>query len=116
MVPGSTAGLTHNFTPFLDQRPGVPAGERLKAIAGSHGSGVFRFASAGEVRVELQRADGRPVPGFTLEDAAPLVGDKVEGEVSWRSNARLATLAGQPVRLRSVMWDAGLHSLQLTAT
>ncbi|MCP4643936.1 MAG: hypothetical protein GY851_26065, partial [bacterium] len=27
--------LSHNFAPFLDTRPGVPASERLKAVAGT---------------------------------------------------------------------------------
>lgn len=39
--------LTHNFCPFLDTRPGVPADERYKAIGGSgKSSGVARFVSA----------------------------------------------------------------------
>ncbi len=28
-------GIAHNFSPFLDRRPGVPAGERFKAIGGA---------------------------------------------------------------------------------
>ena len=37
----------HNFTPFVDPRPDIPADERYKAVAYSHqGSGLGVFASA----------------------------------------------------------------------
>ncbi len=38
--------FSHNFAPFLDQRPGVPTYERFKAVAGTSASGLFGFASA----------------------------------------------------------------------
>ncbi len=39
--------FTHNFSPFLDTRPGVPAAERYKAIGGTnHSGGFYLFASA----------------------------------------------------------------------
>jgi hypothetical protein len=36
---------SHNFSPFLDARPGVPRDERHKALAG-HGGGLMAFGSA----------------------------------------------------------------------
>jgi hypothetical protein len=42
--------FSHNFSPMLDRRPGVAAGERYKALAGVHQSGLFAFASADGVR------------------------------------------------------------------
>jgi hypothetical protein len=38
--------FTHNFTPFLDSRPGVGPDARYKALAGSGGSGLVAFKSA----------------------------------------------------------------------
>ncbi len=38
--------FSHNFTPFLDTKPGVPADERYKALAGTSKSGLAPFASA----------------------------------------------------------------------
>jgi len=35
-----------NFTPFLDTRPGVPAPERFKALAGNETTGLVAFVSA----------------------------------------------------------------------
>jgi hypothetical protein len=43
------AGLppfSHNFCPFIDTRPGVPKGERWKALAGTRKTGLVAFASA----------------------------------------------------------------------
>jgi hypothetical protein len=36
---------THNFSPFLDTRPNVPADERYKAIAGLKSSGLLAYVS-----------------------------------------------------------------------
>ena len=38
--------FTHNFTPFLDTRPGVGPDARYKALAGSGGTGLIAFKSA----------------------------------------------------------------------
>ncbi|MBO9605655.1 MAG: hypothetical protein J7639_06875 [Paenibacillaceae bacterium] len=42
VVHGSIA---HNFSPFLDTRPGVPAEQRYKAVAGYAPEGLFAFVS-----------------------------------------------------------------------
>jgi len=42
--------FTHNFSPFLDTRPGVPDQERYKAWAGIRSSGLVSFASADGLR------------------------------------------------------------------
>jgi len=36
---------SHNFSPFLDTRPGVPESERYKAVAGLHPDGLFIYDS-----------------------------------------------------------------------
>lgn len=37
---------SHNFSPFVDARPGVPADERFKALGGTSHSGLIGFVSA----------------------------------------------------------------------
>lgn len=37
--------VTHNFAPFLDTGPGVPAAERFKALGGTGADGLFGFIS-----------------------------------------------------------------------
>ncbi len=38
-------GITHNFAPLLDTRPGVPKSERFKALGGIAPHGLFAFVS-----------------------------------------------------------------------
>ena len=37
--------VTHNFCPFIDTRPGVPASERFKAVGGTGKAGLFGYVS-----------------------------------------------------------------------
>lgn len=56
-------GVTHNFSPFLDTRPGVPRAERFKALGGiihrNPGGGLFAFGS--EDGIHWHKLDSRPV-------------------------------------------------------
>lgn len=72
---------------------------------------LLNLVSRGETRVELQDAEGRALPGFTLEDCAPLKGDFVDGAVAWQGGS-LSALAGRPVRLRFALRAADLYALQ----
>ena len=45
VVLANAAPVTHNFCPFLDTNPDVPAGERYKAIGGTDRSGLIGYAS-----------------------------------------------------------------------
>lgn len=53
------APLSHNFAPFLDRRPNVPANQRFKALAGTESSGLVAFASPDGRR--WQRLQEEPV-------------------------------------------------------
>ena len=46
IVLAHMAPLSHNFSPFLDKRPGVSADERYKAISGTAGTGLVGFVSS----------------------------------------------------------------------
>ncbi|MBI4340532.1 MAG: hypothetical protein HY680_11365, partial [Chloroflexi bacterium] len=64
------------------------------------------------VRVEIQDADGRPIPGYALEEGSELYGDEIEGVVPWRDGPDVSALAGRPVRLRFALKDADLYALR----
>lgn len=72
----------------------------------------YSTSAAGQVRVEIQDADGKTIPGFSLEDCEPIYGDHIARTVGWNDKPDLARLAGQPVRLRFEMSDADLYSLK----
>jgi hypothetical protein len=72
----------------------------------------YSTSAAGDIRVEIQDSAGKPIPGFSLIECPPLVGDHVERVVKWARGHDLSTLAGKPVRLRFVMIDSDLFSLR----
>lgn len=58
------APFTHNFSPLLDTRPGVPAAERFKALGGIMSSGLVAFVSADGLSWKKLRAE----PVLTKQD------------------------------------------------
>jgi hypothetical protein len=72
----------------------------------------FATSAAGSVRVELQTAGGKPIPGHALADCDELFGDTLDRTVTWNGNADVSSHAGQPVRLRFVLADADIYSMQ----
>lgn len=72
----------------------------------------YATSAAGGIRVEVQDATGKPIPGFALGDAVELIGDDIERTVGWRQGTDVGKLAGQPIRLRFVMKEADLYAIQ----
>lgn len=70
----------------------------------------FATSAVGTVQVEIQNADGTPIPGFTLADAPEAFGDKIDAAFAWKNGSDVSSLAGKPVRLRFVLRDADLYS------
>lgn len=69
-------------------------------------------SAAGSIRVELQDAAGRALPGYGLEECEEFIGDRIEHRIAWKQGSEVSRLAGQPVRLRFVMKEADLFSLR----
>ena len=57
-------------------------------------------------------ASGKPMPGLAASDCPEIIGDQIERVVRWKAGSGLRKLAGEPVRLRFVMKDADLFSIQ----
>ncbi len=72
----------------------------------------YSTSAAGRVRVELQDADGKALPGFALDDCLPIYGDDIARFVKWKAGEDVNAFAGKPVRLRFAMEDADLFSLR----
>ena len=70
----------------------------------------FATSAAGGLRVELQDADGTPLPGYTLADSIELIGNEIERDVVWKGGADVSKLAGKPIRIRFEMKDVDLYS------
>jgi hypothetical protein len=105
---------------FASVRAGYPGGEfRTRPLVFTGSTLVLNHATsaAGSIRVEIQDADGKPLPGFALEDSPVIWGDRIEEEVRWKrftrtESALLKPLAGVPIRLRFVMRDTDLYSFR----
>lgn len=100
---------------FVSVNAPMSGGELLTRPLTFTGSKLFlNFATsaAGSLKVELQDADGKALPGFSLADCEELFGDSVDRAVVWKSGANLTTLADQPVRIRFTLNDADLYAFQ----
>lgn len=71
----------------------------------------YSTSAAGGLRVELQDADGNPLDGYKLDDCPRIVGDQIDGPITWKE-ADVAALKGRPVRLCVELHDADLYSFQ----
>ena len=103
-----TDGFASVHAPFAGgtmlTRPLVFSGRQLVAN--------YSTSSVGSVRVEILDANGRVIPGYSLDECEELIGDEISRKVAWKGKTDLAELAGQPLRLRFAMKDADIYSLQ----
>lgn len=72
----------------------------------------YATSAAGSLRLEIQDREGRPVPGFSLDESNEIFGDSISQIAHWKGGSDLSALAGQPVRIRFVLKDADLYSIQ----
>ncbi len=66
----------------------------------------------GEAWVELQDETGKPLPGYTFEDAVSVDRNGVAQEVWWHGGPDIGSLSGRPVRLKIKMRSAKLCAFQ----
>ena len=100
---------------FVSVTAGWKGGELLTKPLVFKGSQLhlnFATSAAGSLRVEVQDAKGRPLPGFALADCDVQFGDSVGRAVTWKNNPNLGALVGKPVRLLFALKDANLFALQ----
>ncbi len=74
----------------------------------------YSTSAAGSIRVEIQEANGDPIPDFLLQDSPEIFGDAIEQTVAWEQGSTVDALAGKPIRLRFVMKDADLYSIRFS--
>ncbi|WP_299468743.1 hypothetical protein [uncultured Gimesia sp.] len=72
----------------------------------------YSTSAAGQIRVELQDANGKPIPGFTLEENEPIFGDHISRIVKWNNGSDVSSLQEKPVRIHFAMEDADLFSIK----
>ncbi|MGD0091595.1 MAG: hypothetical protein ABSE73_16890 [Planctomycetota bacterium] len=100
---------------FVSVNAGQVDGELITKVFTFSGKELvlnYSTSAAGSIRVEIQAPDGKALPGYSLSECKPLVGDKIEGSVSWLQGSDVNTLSGKPVRLRYVLNEADLYAMQ----
>jgi len=68
--------------------------------------------AAGSVALEIQDAEGKPLPGFTLDDCKALSYDDTDRVIAWKAGSDVSALAGKTIRLRWVLKDADVYSFR----
>lgn len=100
---------------FVSVNAGYGGGEvttRPLVFDGSELELNYSTSAVGSVRVEIQDAEGRPLPGFALDDFPEKFGDEIEGVMNWNGGRDVSSLAGKPVRLRFALMDADLFAFK----
>lgn len=72
----------------------------------------YSTSAAGSVAVELQDADGKPIPGHDVKSCPEIYGDAIEHVVTWKGGSDLSQFAGRAIRLRFIMKDADVYALR----
>lgn len=94
-------------------RPGEVVTKPLQ-FAGQELEVNLATSAAGFLRVEIQDAEGKPVPGFAAADCPEIIGDSIARTVRWTNGANVGALAGRALRLRFVLKDADLYSFRFS--
>ena len=98
-MPGTSGGPRGGS---LTTKPIQFRGKQLEVNFATHGKG--------QVRVELQDADGKAIPGLAANNCAPLIGDATAQSVQWNTKRQLASLAGKTIRIKFEVTDGDLYS------
>jgi hypothetical protein len=68
----------------------------------------------GTAFVELRNGDGRPVPGFTMEECEEIAGNYIDQAVYWKGVKDVLSLVGTPVKLYFKLSRTKLYAFQFT--
>jgi hypothetical protein len=102
---------------FASVRAGAAGGEMITKPLTFTGSRLVLnhvTAPAGSVRVEIQDANGTPIPGYALANSTARTGDTLEETMSWTGGSDLSALAGTTIRLRFVLQDSDVCTMRFT--
>lgn len=79
------------------------------------GKYFFVNAEAKELRVELLDEDGRVLPGFSKADCVVLASlNATKQQVQWKTEKKLASLAGKSLRIKFYMTDGDLYAFWIS--
>lgn len=74
----------------------------------------YATSAVGEIKVEIQDENGKPIPGFSLDESQTIIGNEISRIVEWNSKSDVSGIAGKTVRMKIYIKDADLYSLKFT--
>ena len=74
----------------------------------------YATSAAGSVYVAIEDQNGKPIPGYGLDECKEILGNEIAREVCWENGPDVRGLSGRTVRLRFSMRDADLFSLRFS--
>lgn len=72
----------------------------------------YSTSAAGEILIELLDEDGNKLPGYSMEECQPIIGNEISRTVYWNKSKDLTKLAGKPVKMRIYLKDADIYSFK----
>ena len=123
--------FTYRSDGFVSASGGPGGGDLVTHALKFSGSRLevnFRARPGGQLRVEFQDQEGRPIPGYSLVDCPGLTGDSTRIIVNWKQcpcsqetpseeetiQPDVGSLAGQTIRVRFRLENADLYSFRFT--
>ena len=117
--PGSRVRrFTFRTDGFVSVHAGAEGGELVtKPIRFTGKELALNYATtdAGRLQVEIQDANGKPLPGYALSDCPPLTGDHIEQTVKFKGGSDVGALADKPIRLRFRISNGDLFAMRFRA-
>ncbi len=74
----------------------------------------YSTSAAGGIRIEIQDDTGKPIPGYSIDEAVEMIGNEIERAARWKAGDEVSSLVGRTVRLRFAMKDADLYAIQFS--
>jgi hypothetical protein len=100
---------------FASLSAGYGGGEMLSKPFTFEGEALelnYSTSAAGEIMVEILDANGNKIPGYSMEECQPMIGNEISKTVYWNNSKDVSELSGTPVRMRVYLKDADLFSFK----
>jgi len=68
----------------------------------------------GRLLVAILTPEGKPYPGFELENCREIKTDSINAEITWKNKVNLAELAGKPIKVHFHVCYGSIYSFSLT--
>jgi hypothetical protein len=69
-------------------------------------------SAMGEARAEIRDEQGKPIPGYSIDESISVDGNRIAAPVEWTENSSVRELIGQPVHLHFKLRACRLYAFQ----